>query len=100
MQDLSKHIKEEEADDLPALEKVLKAGDSEDMARSFQRTKKFVPSRSHPMAPARFVIPLLTSSFSPSILRNKPKTTVRNGRRPNASSNRQVSRYFQEIPGR
>lgn len=58
MEDLSKHIREEEADDLPALEKVLKAADSEDMAKSFQRTKKFVPSRSHPMAPARLVFRL------------------------------------------
>jgi hypothetical protein len=58
VEDLSKHIREEEADDLPALEEALKAADSEDMAKSFQRTKKFVPSRSHLMAPTRFVFHL------------------------------------------
>jgi hypothetical protein len=58
MGDLSKHIGEEETDDLLALEKVLKAAGSEDMAKSFRRTKKFVPSRSHPMAPIRFVFRL------------------------------------------
>jgi hypothetical protein len=39
--------------DLPALEEKLNTSDSEGMAKSFQRTKKFVPSRSHPMAPNR-----------------------------------------------
>jgi hypothetical protein len=53
MEDLSKHIKEEEESDLPALEKALDIDDSEHMARSFERTKKFVPTRSHPMAPQR-----------------------------------------------
>lgn len=51
MEDLSKHIKEEEEDDLPILEKTLNSSDSESMARSFGRTKAFVPSRSHPSAP-------------------------------------------------
>ncbi|KAF2649406.1 hypothetical protein K491DRAFT_708147 [Lophiostoma macrostomum CBS 122681] len=50
---LSQHIKEEERDDLPALEKKLEAshqdtGVSERLAKNFDRTKKFVPSRSHP----------------------------------------------------
>lgn len=49
---LAKHIKEEEEHDLPALEEALYSADkeSESMARSFSRTKAFVPSRSHPSA--------------------------------------------------
>jgi hypothetical protein len=48
---LGEHIEEEERDDLPKLEKALKDGDSSRMAKSFQRTKMFVPTRSHPSAP-------------------------------------------------
>jgi hypothetical protein len=51
MKNLNEHIKEEENDDLPALESALQLEDSEALARSFGRTKKFVPTRSHPMAP-------------------------------------------------
>lgn len=51
---LEHHIIEEERDDLPALEKVLSAGEnvgvSENLATNFGRTKAFVPSRSHPSA--------------------------------------------------
>jgi len=51
---LSQHIKEEEQDDLPLLEKALAAdenkGSSESLAKNFGRTKAFVPSRSHPSA--------------------------------------------------
>ncbi|KIV84186.1 hypothetical protein PV11_06153 [Exophiala sideris] len=50
---LSKHIEEEESNDLPALEKSLPEGESDSMARSFARTKMFVPTRSHPGAPDR-----------------------------------------------
>lgn len=50
---LSQHIKEEEVEDLPALEKAIDAESSEAMARSFDRTKHFVPTRSHPGAPDR-----------------------------------------------
>lgn len=53
MDDLSQHIKEEEQDDLPALEKALADADSESLANSFERTKMFVPTRSHPSAPDR-----------------------------------------------
>jgi len=48
---LSEHIEEEERDDLPALEKAIDAESSSAMARSFDRTKHFVPTRSHPSAP-------------------------------------------------
>jgi hypothetical protein len=51
---LEHHIKEEESDDLPALEKALASeqnkGSSESVAKTFSRTKMFVPSRSHPAA--------------------------------------------------
>ncbi|KAK6837851.1 hypothetical protein PG987_006132 [Apiospora arundinis] len=53
-QALSQHIKEEEEKDLPELEQaILNAegeGDSEKLAKTFQRTKYFVPTRSHPSA--------------------------------------------------
>ncbi|KUM64762.1 hypothetical protein ACN42_g2323 [Penicillium freii] len=51
MNDLSQHIKEEEAEDLPKLEEVLSQEESEKYSTSFGRTKMFVPSRSHPSAP-------------------------------------------------
>ncbi|CAI7600814.1 unnamed protein product [Penicillium pancosmium] len=51
MKDLSEHIKEEESDDLPKLEAQLTTDESEDLSKSFSRTKMFVPSRSHPSAP-------------------------------------------------
>ena len=53
MKDLREHIKEEEGDDLPRLEKALSSDDSVGMAKSFGRTKAFVPSRSHPSAPSK-----------------------------------------------
>jgi len=49
--DLKKHIEEEEHEDLPALEQNLDLALSESYAKSFERTKKFVPTRSHPSAP-------------------------------------------------
>ncbi|KAK7928634.1 hypothetical protein PG985_005632 [Apiospora marii] len=48
------HIKEEESEDLPALEQAILNrkgdGESEALAKTFDRTKHFVPSRSHPSA--------------------------------------------------
>ncbi|KAF2139227.1 uncharacterized protein K452DRAFT_275344 [Aplosporella prunicola CBS 121167] len=49
--ELSEHIKDEENHDLPALEKKLQEIDSEDLTTSFERTKMFTPTRSHPSAP-------------------------------------------------
>ncbi|KAK3814556.1 MAG: HHE domain protein [Linnemannia elongata] len=49
--DLAKHMKEEEESDLVQLEQALSSEESIDLAKSFQRTKKFVPTRSHPSAP-------------------------------------------------
>jgi len=51
MKDLGDHIKEEESDDLPTLEKALESDVSANLAKSFGRTKAFVPTRSHPSAP-------------------------------------------------
>lgn len=51
---LQEHIKEEENDDLPALERALAKDEyrdsSERLVRSFSRTKKIAPSRAHPAA--------------------------------------------------
>jgi hypothetical protein len=66
---LSAHIEGEESEDLPALESALQAeqGESESMAKSFGRTKAFVPSRSHPSAgehpPFETAMGLLTAPF-------------------------------------
>ncbi|KAL4926392.1 uncharacterized protein BDV17DRAFT_299776 [Aspergillus undulatus] len=51
MDDLSVHIKEEETEDLVMLEDALSESDSHALAKSFTRTKIFVPSRAHPHAP-------------------------------------------------
>lgn len=51
MNDLNAHIRWEENEDLPALETSIQPTESEAMAKSFGRTKAFVPSRSHPSAP-------------------------------------------------
>ena len=53
MKHLSEHIKEEEEEDLPKLEKALSDDESEDLARSFDNTKNFVPTRSHPSTPTK-----------------------------------------------
>lgn len=67
---LNQHIKEEEHDDIPHLEKFLASdhnhtGVSESLAKSFARTKVLVPSRSHPSAgehpPFETVMGLLTA---------------------------------------
>ncbi|KAL7930730.1 hypothetical protein V8C35DRAFT_312080 [Trichoderma chlorosporum] len=48
---LKRHMKEEEAEDLLKLEQAVSKEESEQLAKSFQRTKMFVPTRSHPSAP-------------------------------------------------
>ncbi|EED17108.1 conserved hypothetical protein [Talaromyces stipitatus ATCC 10500] len=49
--DLSAHIRKEEEEDLIQLENGLSEQDSLKLAANFARTKMFVPTRSHPMAP-------------------------------------------------
>ncbi|KAK2009903.1 HHE domain-containing protein [Colletotrichum eremochloae] len=51
MEDLRRHIKEEEEEDLVRLEEVLSHTRSESLAWSFERTKMFTPTRSHPSIP-------------------------------------------------
>lgn len=82
MNDLSQHIKEEETEDLPALDESLSTEDAESMAKSFGRTKAFVPSRSHPMAPNKppfeTVVGLMTAPLDHlgDMLRKFPDKTV------------------------
>jgi hypothetical protein len=51
MKNLKQHMEEEENEDLVALDKSIGDADAESLAKSFSRTKAFVPPRSHPMAP-------------------------------------------------
>jgi len=51
MSELKEHIKHEEDNDLPKLEKAISREESKSLAKSFERTKKFVPTKSHPSAP-------------------------------------------------
>ncbi|KAK9233851.1 hemerythrin HHE cation binding domain-containing protein [Lipomyces kononenkoae] len=53
MKDLAQHIEEEETSDFPKLQNALQSFESEDLAKSFDRTKSFVPTRSHPSAPSK-----------------------------------------------
>jgi len=81
---LSEHMKEEEAQDLPALESALQsvAGESESLAKSFGRTKAFVPSRSHPSAgehpPFETAMGLLTAPIDhvADLFRKFPNKTI------------------------
>ena len=83
---LGQHIKEEEKEDLPALEKALAApenkGTSESLATNFGRTKMFVPSRSHPNAGENPLfegpIGMLTAPINhiADMFRKFPKATV------------------------
>ncbi|KAF9559166.1 hypothetical protein CPC08DRAFT_709063 [Agrocybe pediades] len=50
---LKPHADSEEQHDLPALQKAIGNDAAAQAAKSFERTKKFVPTRSHPSAPAR-----------------------------------------------
>ncbi|TDL19010.1 hypothetical protein BD410DRAFT_453300 [Rickenella mellea] len=51
MTNLREHAISEEQHDLPSLENALNRDESQATANSFQRTKKFVPTRAHPSAP-------------------------------------------------
>jgi hypothetical protein len=64
MDDLHHHIEHEKNEDMPRLEGLISRQESEAIARSFQRTKGIVPTRSHPAAPTEFyaesIVGLLT----------------------------------------
>ncbi|KAG9051306.1 hypothetical protein FS837_009573 [Tulasnella sp. UAMH 9824] len=51
MENLREHLKSEEENDLVKLEEAIPREESESLSKSFQRTKHFVPTRSHPSAP-------------------------------------------------
>jgi len=51
MTDLHKHIEHESQEDMPRLEAKLSQEESEAIAKSFMRTKWFVPTKSHPDTP-------------------------------------------------
>lgn len=53
MEDLSHHMEEEETVDLAKLDEALTKTDSVKLTQSFDRTKMFVPTRAHPMAPQK-----------------------------------------------
>ena len=82
MQDLNQHIKEEEQDDLPALESAIQTAESKSIATSFGRTKAFVPSRSHPTAPNKppfeTVVGLMTAPIDHlgDLFRKFPDNTI------------------------
>lgn len=64
MDNLHRHIEHEKNEDMPRLEGLLSRQESEAIAKSFQRTKGIVPTRSHPAAPTEFyaesIVGLLT----------------------------------------
>ncbi|TGO44616.1 hypothetical protein BCON_0488g00010 [Botryotinia convoluta] len=82
MKNLNEHIKGEESNDLPALESALDNNESQAIAKSFGRTKAFVPSRSHPSAPSKppfeTVVGLLTAPIDHlgDIFRKFPDNTI------------------------
>ncbi|TPX54957.1 hypothetical protein PhCBS80983_g05650 [Powellomyces hirtus] len=51
MDDLTRHIREEEEVDLPKLKAAISSTESTKMAQEFERTKLLVPTRPHPSAP-------------------------------------------------
>lgn len=51
MDNLHHHIEHEKNEDMPRTEKLLSREESQALALQFQRTKMFVPTRSHPSAP-------------------------------------------------
>jgi hypothetical protein len=55
MDNLHHHIEHEKNEDMPRLEKLLSREESQALARQFERTKMFVPTRSHPSAPTSYV---------------------------------------------
>ncbi|KAK9320006.1 hypothetical protein V1517DRAFT_265193 [Lipomyces orientalis] len=53
MDALKSHMKTEEEVQLPQIERALSAEESMKLAKTFSRTKLFVPTRSHPSAPSK-----------------------------------------------
>ncbi|EEY19715.1 HHE domain-containing protein [Verticillium alfalfae VaMs.102] len=65
---------------MPALEEVLSPaqGESESIAKSFGRSKTFVPSHSHPSAGEHSVMGLLTAPIDhvADVFRKFPENTI------------------------
>lgn len=64
---LHHHIEHEKTEDMPRLEKLLSREESEALARSFQRTKNIVPTRSHPSAPTEYYLENLVALLAAPI---------------------------------
>ena len=83
MDDLHHHIEHESQEDMPRIEGILPREESEALARSFQRTKNIVPTRSHPAAPTEYYAENLVALMAAPIdriqdwLRSYPTDTDR-----------------------
>jgi hypothetical protein len=81
MKTLELHFKETEENAITGLEQALSLRESASMSNSFSHTKLLVPSRSHPMTPAKppFATPvaLLTAPLDrvADVCRNFPENT-------------------------
>ena len=64
---LHHHIEHEKNEDMPRLEGLLSREESEALARSFQNTKKILPTRSHPSAPTSYVFESLAALMAAPI---------------------------------
>lgn len=64
---LHHHIEHEKEEDMPRLEGLLSREESEAIARSFERTKGIVPTRSHPAAPTEYYLETLTGLLAAPI---------------------------------
>jgi len=51
--ELGPHLEDEEQNELPAFEEKISEEESASLAKQFERTKKMVPTRSHPMVPSK-----------------------------------------------
>ena len=67
MHHLHEHIEHEKTEDMPRLEGLISRQESEAIARSFQRTKNIVPTRSHPSAPTEFYMENLAALMAAPI---------------------------------
>jgi predicted metal-dependent hydrolase len=72
---LHHHIEHEKDEDMPRLEGLLPREESEALARTFQRTKNIVPTRSHPTAPTEWAFESLTALMAAPIDRFRDLVT-------------------------
>ena len=67
MDRLHHHIEHEKNEDMPRLEGLLSRDESEAIARSFERTKNIIPTRSHPSAPNTYYLENLAALMAAPI---------------------------------